>query len=87
MRFGGWFWSEDKDIRLRLQILRGCSAENKIESSTKGYSLTKEPQRLEIEHLFEYDQKCGVVLFSVNKPNVSLNAWQGRVEYDVATSP
>ena len=84
MQFGGWFWSEDEGVRLRLQIIRGCTNTTQAESSVESFNLTSEPQRLSIEHLFEYDQKCGLVLISINKPNVSVNAWQGRVEYDVA---
>ena len=83
MKYGGWFWSEDEDVRLRLQIIRGCSNSTEIESSLESFNLTSEPQRLSIEHLFEHDQKCGLVLLSLSKPNVTINAWRGRVEYDV----
>jgi len=86
MRYGGWFWSEDEGVRLRLQIIRGCSSTTQIESSVESFNLTSEPQRLSIEHLFENDQKCGLVLMSISKPNVSVRAWQGRVEYDDVTS-
>ena len=85
MRFSGWFWTDDENVKLRLQILRGCSAETQVESSVDIFNLSPEPQRLSIEHLFEFNQKCGVVLLTVNKPHASVNAWQGRVEYDVAT--
>ena len=84
MRFGGWFWSEDENVRMRFQIIRGCSSTAEMESTVESYNLTKEPQRLTIEHNFQNDQKCGLVLLSISQPNVSVNAWRGRVEYDVA---
>lgn len=87
MRFSGWFWTENEDetVKLRLQIVRGCSAETQVESSVKVFNLSTEPQRLSVEHLFENDQKCGLVLLSISNPNVTMNAWQGRVEYNGAT--
>ncbi|MDA8708018.1 hypothetical protein N9M10_01455 [Hellea sp.] len=83
MKFGGWFWTEEDGVRVRAQIIRGCSSTAPLESNSKSYKLSPDPQRVTIEHTFANDQKCGVVLLTVNKPNASLNAWQGRIEYDV----
>ena len=83
MKFGGWFWTDQDDLRMRVQIIRGCSSENPMESNSKSYKLSPEPQRITVEHTFANDQKCGLVLLSVSQPNSNLNAWQGRVEYDV----
>lgn len=86
MSFGGWFWTDEDDMRVRVQIIRGCSSENPMESNSKSYKLSTEPQRITVEHTFENDQKCGLVLLSVNQPNSSLKAWRGRVDYTVAAS-
>lgn len=81
LTFGGWFWSNNPDASIRLQIVRSCSSTTPLETASLNSNLTKNPYRLEVSHTFKYDHECALVQILGLGDGVEINAWQGRADF------
>lgn len=80
VKFGIWLWSEEY-MRVRIQIVRSCSADTPMEAFNQDIAVTPTPTLYEVGGTFEHDHKCALTQIFAYTPNVPIYAWKGNMSF------